>query len=509
MPERVIFKSYDPNQQYLLPPSLAELIEKNHPVRIVNSIIEKIDLKPLLQKYKGGGTSSFHPKMLLKVLVYAYLNNIYSSRKMEQSLKENIHFMWLSGMNKPDHNTINRFRSERLKEVLKQIFVQVVELMTANGLVSLKEVYLDGTKLEANANRYSFVWGKAIETSKKRMGEQLDELWKHVEELTEKEITDKDEIDFETVDPKEIEKVADRINEQIKGRLDPLSRKVRQKLNYVKKKWPAQLERYRVQEKILGKRNSFSKTDTDSTFMQMKEDHMRNRDMKPGYNLQISTNNQCIINYSLHQNSSDTNTLESHIREFKQLYKKLPKELTADAAYGSCKNYEIMESLKIKPYVKYFSFARETRSNQDIFDGNNFEYDASRDIYKCPEGRKLLNTGVYRRERRGIVEEVTKYRSENCKRCKFKELCINDIKYTEKIIFVNKKLKRYKQIARENLESKKGLMHRQRRYTDVETVFANIKHNKKFRRFNLRGLEKVETEMGLIALTHNIAKIAS
>ena len=150
---KVVFKSYAPNQMQLLPPSLEELIDKNHPVRIVNQIIEQIDIEPLLKKYHGGGSSSFHPRMMLKVLVYAYLSNVYSSRRIEAALKENIHFMWLSGMNQPDHNTLNRFRSERLKEVLKELFGKVVELLVASGHVSLKEVYTDGTKIEANANR--------------------------------------------------------------------------------------------------------------------------------------------------------------------------------------------------------------------------------------------------------------------------------------------------------------------------------------------------------------------
>ncbi len=148
-----MFKSYTPNQAMLLPPSLDELIAKDHPVRIVNDVINKINLTPLLQKYEGGGTSSYHPKMLLKMLVYAYVTNIYSSRKIEAAIKENINFMWLAAMSNPDHNTINRFRGKRLKDVLRNIFVQVVELLAAEGLLSLKELYTDGTKLEANANK--------------------------------------------------------------------------------------------------------------------------------------------------------------------------------------------------------------------------------------------------------------------------------------------------------------------------------------------------------------------
>jgi len=136
----VKFKEYAQNQMMLIPPTLDEMIDNNHPVRIVNQVIDQLDIDPLFSKYKGGGTTSYHPRMLLKVVVFGYLSNIYSSRRMEAALKENIHFMWISGMNTPDHNTINRFRSERLKGVLKQVFGEVVELLVAEGLVNLKEV---------------------------------------------------------------------------------------------------------------------------------------------------------------------------------------------------------------------------------------------------------------------------------------------------------------------------------------------------------------------------------
>ena len=116
---KLVFKDYNPNQNLLLPPSLEELIDSNHPVRVVNQVVDNIDIEPLIKKYKGGGSSSYHPRLMLKVLIYGYLSNQYSSRKMEQALHQNIHFMWLSGMSYPDHNTINRFRSERLKGVLK------------------------------------------------------------------------------------------------------------------------------------------------------------------------------------------------------------------------------------------------------------------------------------------------------------------------------------------------------------------------------------------------------
>jgi len=184
------FKDYNQNQLMLLPPSLDDLIEENHPVRVVNKIIDSIDIRSLLRKYKGGGSSSYHPRMLLKILVYSYVNNIYSSRKMEAAVKENIHFMWLAGMNKPDHNTINRFRSDKLKDLIKKIFSQVVLLMVESGHLDLQSVYTDGTKIESKANRYTFVWGKRINRSKERIAEQLEELWNYTQQIASEELED-------------------------------------------------------------------------------------------------------------------------------------------------------------------------------------------------------------------------------------------------------------------------------------------------------------------------------
>jgi transposase len=284
---KVVFKNYTPNQVVMLPPSLEELIEKNHPVRIVNQVIEKIDVDPLLKKFKGGGASSYHPRMLLKVLVYGYLNNTYSSRRMESALKENIHFMWLAGMNKPDHNTINRFRSDRLKDVLETVFSQVVMLLSEAGHLSLKEIYTDGTKIEAQANRYTFVWGNAIKTSKSKMEEQLKELWAYAEKIAADELKDEAPESFAPVSADQVRDTIQKIDLALEGK--EISKKKRQQINYAKKHWPANVEKYAEQQKILEKRNSYSKIDTDATFMRMKEDHMRNGQLKPAYNVQLSS----------------------------------------------------------------------------------------------------------------------------------------------------------------------------------------------------------------------------
>ena len=293
---KVVFKTYTPNQIMLLPPSLEELIEESHPVRVVSEVIEQINIDRLIKSYKGGGTSSYHPRMLLKVMVYSYLRNLFSSRKIEEALKQNIHFMWLSGMTTPDHNTINRFRGERLQKPLKKIFAQVVMLLAQEGLVSLETAYVDGTKIEANANRYSFVWGKSIKTNKEKMAKQLEDLWNYTQQIAGEELKDTSTVTFEKIDAEKVKQTIEQIEQALKDK--PISKKVKQKINYAKKNWEKNLEKYSEQEKILGNRNSYSKTDHDATFMRMKEDHMLNGQLKPGYNLQLSTNNQYITNYT-------------------------------------------------------------------------------------------------------------------------------------------------------------------------------------------------------------------
>lgn len=435
---KVVFKDYNPKQSFLLPPSLEELIEPNHPVRTVSDVIDGLDLECLIKNYKPGGTSSYHPHMLLKVLVYGYLCNIFSSRRLEEALKQNIHFMWLSGMSRPDHNTINRFRSERLKNEVRSIFTQVVLLLESQGHVSLKTVFTDGTKIEANANRYTFVWGKSIERNKRRIEEQLQDLWQYTQEVAASESKDKTEVEFKAIDKEAVEKTIEKIDTALKGK--KICLKVRQKLNYARKNWPANLEKYAKQQEIMGNRNSFCKTDTDATFMRMKEDHMKNGQLKPGYNLQISTHNQFIVNYSLHPNPNDTRTLPEHIKIFKEHYNRLPEELVTDAGYGSQENYTLLNNEGVEAYVKYNYFDKDIKNGTPSISLSN------------PEVAQL--------------------------RTKAYNLLVTD----------------------------RGKELRKQRCHDVETVFAQIKNNKGFRRYNLRGKAKAEVETALLAMAHNLKK---
>jgi hypothetical protein len=224
--------------------------------------------------------------------------------------------MWLAGMEQPDHNTINRFRCERLKGVIKKVFSQVVMLMVNSGHVDLQKVYTDGTKIESAANRYTFVWGKMIKTNKERIARELEELWNYTQKVAAEEIKDTAPIQFDNIDSDQVRKTIHEIDQALKDK--SVDAKIKKKIKYAKRNWPDKLEQYEQQEETMGERNSYSKTDPDATFMRMKEDHLKNGQLKPGYNVQISTNDQVITHFTIHQNPNDTRTLKPHLESFKR-----------------------------------------------------------------------------------------------------------------------------------------------------------------------------------------------
>lgn len=509
---KVVFKDYAMDQLMMLPPSLEELIPRHHPVRVVNQVINQINIDPLLAKFKAGGTSSYHPRLLLKVIVYAYvyayLSNIYSCRKIEEALQQNIHFMWLAAGARPDHNTINRFRSTRLQEVLKGIFSQIVLLLSEQGLLSLKQTYVDGTKLESAANRYTFVWGKSIKASQERIHSQINELWQYANQVAQEEMKDTAPLTFDEIEPEKVKQTIEQIDKALEKK--KADKKVKQKLSYARRHWPKKLQEYKARQEVLSGRNSYAKTDPDATFMRMKEDHMKNGQLKPGYNWQISTNNQFILHYTLHQTATDTTTLIPHLQSFEQSLGCKPEETCADAGYGSEENYEWLEQKDIKAYVKYNYFHSEqvSKVKQDAFHRNNLYYNQEQDCYYCPMGQAMSKVGErVRKTTTGYEQHSSLYQAVNCHGCPLRGLCHKG--KGNRVLEVNHNLERHKAKARERLLSPKGLEHRSRRPVEVEAVFGNIKGNHHFRRLLLRGLKKVEVETGLLALAHNLRKMAA
>ncbi len=446
---------------------------------------------------------------MLKVLVYGYLNNIYSSRKLEAATCENIYFMWLSAMEQPDHNTINRFRSDRLKGVIKKVFSQVVLMMAESGHVDLQQVYTDGTKIESTANRYTFVWGKAMKTSKERITRQLEELWQYTQQVAAEELKDTSPTQYASIDPEEVRKTIDLIDQALQDK--PVSKKVKQKIKYAKKNWPDKLKEYQEKEAILGERNSYSKTDPDATFMRLKEDHMKNGQLKPAYNVQISTNEQIITHFSIHQNPTDTKTLKPHLESFKESLGAMPKELVADAGYGSEENFEFMQVNQIEAYVKdnYFDKQQHKKSlEKRAFQVDNLHYNKDLDCYYCPMGQPMtfIGTKVEKTEA-GYKKTLSRYQAQNCTGCPMRGVCHKSI--NNRIIEVSHRLIELRSNARQRLLSDRGIRHRKKRPVDVEPVFGMIKQNRGFRRFLMRGIEKVSIEFALVALAHNLKKMCA
>ena len=318
---------------------------------------------------------------------------------------------------------------------------------------------------------------------------------------------DTDPTTFDKIDAEKVEQTIHKINEAIKDK--PVDPRVKQKLKYAEKNWPANLMRYEEQEKIMGEgRSSYSKTDTDATFMRMKEDHMLNGQLKPAYNVQISTNNQFIADYTIHQKTTDTNTLTAHLDNHEKQYHQTPEVIVADAGYGSEENYQALDEKNITAYVKHNQFDRQQSKNiQDKkpFTTDKLHYNKEQDCYYCPMGQPMENAGTRTRiTSTGFEQNLILYKAKNCEGCPLRVVCHQG--KGNRTIEVNHHLNHLKQQANERLLSEEGIKHRKKRCWDVEPVFANIKNNHNFRRFMLRGKEKVTIETGLLALAHNIRK---
>lgn len=500
---KVVFKSYNPNDNLLLPPCLGDYLPQNHPSRVVSAIIDRLDISEIEAGYKGGGTSSYDPRMLLKVIVYAYLNNVYSGRQMEKLLVENIAYMWLSGMQTPDFRTINIFRSKRLAGKFDKIFTQIVLLLAEENLVTLKVQYIDGTKIESVANKYTFVWKGSTEKNKAKLEANV----KAVLEAAEQALAIENAEEQQELTSEEMSRRADRILEKMDE--DGISdKKLRRSVEKVKSESAPKQKEYESKLEILGDRNSYSKTDPDATFMRMKEDAMNNGQTKPGYNVQISTENQFITNYGIFWRPNDQGTFIPYITSFSDRYGVQSEEICADSGYGSEQNYAHMESIGVTPYVKYNQFHAEGKKKrcENPFLVQNLYYNAEEDYYVCPMGQHMEHIGdVQSKSDLGYVSIVSRYRAQNCVGCPLRGMCYKGAA-DQRVIEVNHKNNAYRAKAKDLLTSERGLYHRSMRPIEPEAVFGDIKFNHGFKRFRLKSNSKVAVEFGLVATAHNLRK---
>ena len=523
-----MFKPYLQNQPHLLPASYDELIEEGHLVRVVNEAIDQVNMHPLLIQYKGGGTSSYHPRMLLKVLVYAYTQKLYASRRIAKALRENIYFLWLSGGNQPDFRTLNAFRSGRMKPVIDEIFTSVLEYLIAKGKVKLEQYFVDGTKIEADANQHKVTWAKRKDTYQKRVREQIQTLIEQIEAVNADEQTEYGEQDLEergggedgtgNMSSDDLKQKIAELNQRLREQTQPKegTQAARQALHQLEKDCLPRLEKYEQQTETLAGRSSYAQTDPDASCMRMKEDRGAEKPWpKPAYNVQIGTEGQFIVGFSVHQRAGDTNCLIPHLEQVQRNLGRLPKQIVGDAGYGSEENYAYLEKHKAGNFLKYNTFYQDTHHYRDPevlrahqFRAEHFRYDADANQFICPADKRLdfVATTKHKTDN-GYESERHLYECHECADCPLKSQCTK-AKGNRKIK-ISFQLLEYRRQARANLTSVEGEQLRTARSVEVETVFGHLKHNQGFRRFHLRGAEKVKTEWGLVSIAHNMQKLAA
>ena len=507
-------KSYSNNDRlfFLLNPN--EDIAENDPVRVVDAVVESLDLKEFKKLYRERGRCPYHPKMMLKVILYAYMNNIYSCRKIERQVQRDIHYIWLAAQERPDFVTINRFRN-RVKKEINNIFTQVVLLLAERGFITLDVEYIDGTKMESKANKYTFVWRKTVEKNRAKLQDKIRVLLQQIDEvIAQDKAAEAERVEFTT---DTLNTFIGELKDALAAKPEPAD-KEQKKQHREKKKQLKELEKHR--DKLneydsrleqMGERNSMSKTDPDATFMRMKEDAMNNGQTKPGYNLQVSAENQFITDFALFPNPTDTLTLIPFFNSFLDRYGHLPSVAVADSGYGSEENYRFMDEAGMEAYVKYnrFHIEQRPRYKPNPFHHDNFHYNADEDYYVCPMGQHMRRIGTaHSKTASGYRSENARYRAQNCKGCPLRCLCYK-AKGDRRTIEVNHRLKEYKRKARELLTSEEGLKHRGRRCIEPEAVFGQMKFNMAYRRFRHFGKDKVSMDFAFFAIAFNIKKMCS
>ena len=493
-------------------------IEKNAPVRLLNAVMERMDYSKLYAAYSRLGRIEYSPKILLKIMVYGYMRKQISSRALEACCRENLHFIYLlEGQRAPDHNTINRFRKNILtQEAGQDILCQLVVLLHERGLLSLEAAFIDGTKIEANANKYSFVWKKA--TAKK-----TDKLLKRIHEELPAKLKEAG-IRFhvpEKIAVRQLKKLRKRIHARIKADgIELVSGKGKRKTRLQRlSEWVdqclAKLKQYTNDIHICGNRNSYSKTDHDATFMHMKEDYMRNGQLKPGYNVNVATCSDFIIGSYISSDRNDVHTLIPFMEQLRKNYAgRNIGSVVVDSGYESEENYCWFEAhpeteLYVKPSNPEVAKHRKYRT--DISRRENMAYDAQVDTYTCANGKLLQKTQEKKTHTASGLEITTSvYECGECDGCPLKEKCIRacgskkPLEERHKVIYVSKRFAEQRQAMEAKISSPKGCLLRVNRSIQAEGNFAYVKQDLDFRRFLLRGSTKVAAEWLLFSLALNI-----
>ncbi|WP_160678416.1 IS1182 family transposase [Clostridium sp. C8-1-8] len=517
----LITKSYNKNYtefnddfQLILPLNLENLIPEDDSVRLLSHVLEGLNYRKLYKAYSSFGRKpAVEPKIMFKIICYAYSQNIYSSRKIEKSCKRDINFRWLlKGCKAPDHATISRFRKEYLSdEVIEDLFYQQVNYLANHNEILFENVFIDGTKIEANANRYTFVWKKAIYKNEEKMFDKILTLVKNInlEELKEFSIEKETLIaNIDKILQWLLHKKGNRNIEFVYGigkRKTKIQKWIEELSEYKERQ-----EKYNFSKTIFSNRNSYSKTDPDATFMQMKDDHMRNGQLKPAYNVQIAVESEYVTGVGIFDDRNDISTLIPMLNNMEEKTGHKYHNIIADSGYESEENYLFLESNNQIPYIKpqtYEKWKKRSFKN-DISKRENMKYDAESDFYVCNNNRKLLPTSItHRRSASGYKSEVTIYECESCENCVHKSKCTKakgNRKMQVSKTFIEKREESYR-----NITTEFGTKLRMNRSIQVEGAFGVLKSDYEFNRFLTRGKSSVKTEFILLCIGYNINKLHS
>lgn len=491
---------------------IESLVPENDPVRLLSQVLEGLDYSVLNEAYSTRGRKpAVPPEILFKILVYASMNNIYSTRKIERACRRDVNFMWLlQGRKAPDHNTIARFRTGRVASAIESLFSQVVKKIAERDSVEFKNVFIDGTKIEANANKYTFVWKKTI-------SKYQDKLYEKSLKIIE-EINATFEMDFSLPHSKvEVSSMIDILNflndkrfkESVefvngKGKRKTLIQRYIEAVEDIIKKQG----KYDEFNKTFGERNSFSKTDNDATFMRMKDDHMRNGQLKPGYNVQIAVESEYIVGVDVSSERSDHKRLIPFLRKLEENLQQKFSNVVADAGYESEENFVFLENNNQTSFIKPQNYEVIKKSNfkKDIGKRENMEYDKNLDEYTCYNNQKLRPIGrKARTSKSGYKSDVTIYECDDCSSCEYKEKCTRAS--GNKRVQVSKIFAQKRHQSLINIGTPEGIRLRVNRSIQVEGAFGVLKEDYRFRRFYTRGMENVKIEFILLSLGYNINKL--
>mgnify|MGYP002769261379 FL=1 len=512
------YTSFSLYYQIKLPLDLEISIPSDDPVRLVSAFVEEMDLSELYKTYGRIRKNQATPRQMLKLVIYAAMNRIYSSRDIRKACKRDINFMYLlEGMPAPDHATIARFISLHFSVCAKTLLAQMSDLLYLLGEISGKTIFIDGTKIESAANKYTFVWKKAITKNQGRLYTKLSSFVAECEELYGMKTVYHDRISIHTL--KRLKKQLCRIKVRegivfVHGtgrRKTQLQKSLEQLDRYLEK-----LKEYTKKLYTLGDRNSYSKTDPDATFMRMKEDAMLNGQLKPAYNIQHGVDSEYITWIDISPRPTDTRTLIPFLKDMESYLRFKYSEIVADAGYESEENYLFIESNGQTAYIKpqNYEISKTRKYKKDISRRENMEYHEDRDSYICRNGRELTVTNERRsKTTSGYVSIKTYYRCSDCTGCPYKTECIKGnncktpMEKRNKVLMVSKTMSQKRAEDLERITSEYGTMLRMNRSIQAEGSFADVKEDMNFRRYLYRGKVNALAESILLAMGRNINKL--